>query len=111
MPSQSFNPEDHEAWKELLEKLISQDGRLNRGSDPAEIAGFRAGYNHNLALYPLSQETWIQYADMEFRIAGTESAQHIYERAVGSCSGSVDIWSKYCDHMLTTSHNTVVIKE
>jgi pre-mRNA-processing factor 39 len=51
------------------------EGGLNRNSSPGAIAATRAIFDRFLAKFPLFFGYWKKYADLEFSIAGTESAE------------------------------------
>jgi pre-mRNA-processing factor 39 len=53
------------------------EGGLNRNSSPQALATFRDAYDRFLIKFPLLFGYWKKYADMEFNIAGPESAEMV----------------------------------
>ncbi|KAF1815868.1 pre-mRNA-processing factor 39 [Eremomyces bilateralis CBS 781.70] len=105
------DPEDFSAWEALITKAESQEGGLNRNSNPNSITFARLAYDKFLAKFPLYFGFWKKYADMEFSIAGTEAAEMVYERGVASVSNSPDLWQSYCGFKADTTHDNEVIRE
>lgn len=64
-----------------------------------------------LAKFPLFFGFWQQYADVEFTIGGTETAEMVYERGVACIPYSVDLWVNYCAFKMNTSHDVGIIRE
>jgi pre-mRNA-processing factor 39 len=60
----------------------SLEGGLNRNSSPQAIAATREVYDRFLAKFPLFYGYWKKYADLEFAIAGTESAEMVRGRTL-----------------------------
>ncbi|KAF2481016.1 putative DEAD/DEAH box helicase [Neohortaea acidophila] len=104
-------PESYEHWEKLIAAAEAQEGGLHRNSSPGAIASTRDVYDRFLAHFPLFFGYWKKYADMEFAIAGTESAEMVYERGVASIASSVDLWTNYCGFKVETSHDYDVIRE
>lgn len=50
---------------------------MNRNSSPQALATFRDAYDRFLIKFPLLFGYWKKYADMEFNIAGPESAEMV----------------------------------
>lgn len=50
---------------------------MNRNSSPQALATFRDAYDRLLTKFPLFFGYWKKYADMEFNIAGPESAEMV----------------------------------
>ncbi|KAF2669581.1 hypothetical protein BT63DRAFT_264443 [Microthyrium microscopicum] len=103
--------DNFEVWEKLVRATETLDGGLNRNSSPNTIHATREIYNRFLAKFPLFFGYWKKYADLEFSIAGTESADLIYERGVASISNSVDLWQNYCNFKVETCHDVNVIRE
>lgn len=105
------SPDDFDAWEKLVKAAVALDGGLNRNSSPQSIAAARDIFNRFLLKYPLFYGYWNQYAKLEFSIAGTESAEMIYERGVACNITSVDIWEAYCAFKVETNHDNDAIRE
>ncbi|USW57808.1 Putative tetratricopeptide-like helical domain superfamily [Septoria linicola] len=105
------DPQEFENWEKLVRAAESQEGGLGRNSSPQAIAATRDTYDRFLARFPLFFGYWKKYADLEFAIAGTESAEMVYERGVASIGLSVDLWANYCAFKVETSHDADVIRE
>ncbi|GIZ49151.1 hypothetical protein CKM354_001218700 [Cercospora kikuchii] len=105
------DPNEFENWEKLVRAAETQEGGLNRNSSPQAIAATRDTYDRFLARFPLFFGYWKKYADLEFSIAGTESAEMVYERGVASIGLSVDLWANYCAFKVETSHDADVIRE
>lgn len=84
---------------------------MTRNSSPSSIDLVRGVFDHYLAKFPLLFGYWKRYADLEFAIGGTESAEMVYERGVSCVSSSVDLWANYCTFKVQTSHDNTVIRE
>jgi pre-mRNA-processing factor 39 len=69
------DPDSFECWEKLVRSAENQEGGLNRNSNPQAIASTRDIYDRFLAKFPLLFGYWKKYADLEFSIAGTESAE------------------------------------
>jgi pre-mRNA-processing factor 39 len=77
--------------------------------------------------FPLLFGYWKKYADMEFNIAGPESAEmvrvltarkrallthhQVYERGCASITNSVDLWTEYCSFKMETTHDPHLVRE
>ncbi|KAF2149835.1 hypothetical protein K461DRAFT_281052 [Myriangium duriaei CBS 260.36] len=105
------NPDEFENWEKLVRAAETLEGGLNRNSSPQSISAARDVYDRFLAKFPLFFGYWKKYADLEFSIAGTESAEFIYERAVASIGVSVDLWTNYCNFKVETCHEPEIIRE
>lgn len=81
---QTDEPEEFQHWEKLVGALESQEGGLNRNSNPQAIALTRDTYDQFLARFPLFFGYWKKYADLEFSIAGTEAAEMV-------------CWGRACD--------------
>ncbi|QVM09892.1 hypothetical protein D8B26_004552 [Coccidioides posadasii str. Silveira] len=103
--------DNFENWEKLVRAAESQEGGINRNSSPQAITTTRAIYDKFLAKFPLLFGYWKKYADLEFSIAGTESAEMVYERGVASITNSVDLWTNYCTFKVDTTHDPDVIRE
>lgn len=71
------NPDDFESWEKLLRATENPDTPLNRNASPQTISAVRDVYDRFLARFPLFYGYWKKYADLEFSIAGTESAEYV----------------------------------
>jgi pre-mRNA-processing factor 39 len=104
-------PDSFENWENLIRACESLEGGLNRNSSPQALATFRNAYDRFLYKFPLLFGYWKKYADMEFNIAGPESADMVYERGVASITNSVDLWTEYCSFKMETTHDPQVVRE
>ncbi|ATY62051.1 mRNA splicing (Prp39) [Cordyceps militaris] len=100
-----------ENWENLIKACETLDGGLNRNSSPQALATFRDAYNRFLSKFPLLFGYWKKYADLEFNIAGPESAQMVYEKGCASITNSVDLWTDYCSFTMETTHDPHVVRE
>ncbi|KAF2109036.1 pre-mRNA-processing factor 39 [Lophiotrema nucula] len=87
------------------------EGGVTRNSSPHVIDFLRMVYDSFLAKFPLFFGYWKKYADLEFAIGGTETAEMVYERGVSCISSSVDLWSHYCTFKMDTCHDSDLIRE
>ena len=71
---QETDPDSFDNWENLIKAVESLEGGLNRNSSPQALATFRDAYDRFLFKFPLLFGYWKKYADMEFNIAGPESA-------------------------------------
>jgi pre-mRNA-processing factor 39 len=108
---QEADPDSFDNWENLIKSVESLEGGLNRNSSPQALATFRDAYDRFLFKFPLLFGYWKKYADMEFNIAGPESACMVYERGVASISSSVDLWREYCSFKMETTHDPNLVRE
>lgn len=90
---QETDPDNFESWESYIKSCETLDGGLNRNSSPQALATFREAYDHFLHKFPLLFGYWKKYADMEFNIAGPESAEMVWKMflvAVLSCIGEAN---------------------
>lgn len=104
------NPDDFESWEKLIKACESLEGGLSRNSNPQALAAFRDAYDRFLAKFPLFFGYWKKYAELEFNIAGTESAEMVYERGCACCTHSVDLWTEYCRFKMDTTHDPDIVR-
>ncbi|CAI6341626.1 unnamed protein product [Periconia digitata] len=102
--------DEFEKWEALLNRAMELEGGVMRNSSPSSIELVRNVYDCFLAKFPLFFGYWKKYADFEFAIGGTETAEMVYERGVSSVSSSVDLWTHYCSFKLDTSHDNDVLR-
>lgn len=74
---QEADPDNFENWENLIKACETLEGGLNRNSSPQALATFRDAYDRFLLKFPLLFGYWKKYADMEFNIAGPESAEMV----------------------------------
>ncbi|KAK4181657.1 hypothetical protein QBC36DRAFT_317573 [Triangularia setosa] len=103
--------DNFENWEKLIRACESLDGGLNRNSSPQALATLRDSYDRFLLKFPLLFGYWKKYADLEFNIAGPESAEIIYERGCASITNSVDLWTEYCSFKMETTHIPHLVRE
>ncbi|KAK5663474.1 hypothetical protein OQA88_3904 [Cercophora sp. LCS_1] len=104
-------PDDFEIWEKLIRLCESLEGGLNRNSSPQALATLRDTYDAFLLKFPLLFGYWKKYADLEFNIAGPESAEMVYERGCASITNSVDLWTSYCAFKMDTTHTPQLVRE
>ncbi|KAF4993852.1 hypothetical protein FGRMN_6183 [Fusarium graminum] len=105
------DPDNFEHWENLIKACETLEGGLNRNSSPQALATFRDAYDRFLVKFPLLFGYWKKYADMEFNIAGPESAEMVYERGCASITNSVDLWTDYCSFKMETTHDPRLVRE
>ncbi|KAH7022545.1 hypothetical protein EDB80DRAFT_694990 [Ilyonectria destructans] len=105
------DPDNFENWENLIKASETLEGGLNRNSSPQALATFRDAYDRFLLKFPLLFGYWKKYADMEFNIAGPESAEMVYERGCASITNSVDLWTDYCSFKMETTHDPHLVRE
>ncbi|KAF7548252.1 hypothetical protein G7046_g8738 [Stylonectria norvegica] len=120
--------DNFENWENLIKACETLEGGLNRNSSPQALATFRDAYDRFLLKFPLLFGYWKKYADMEFNIAGPESAEmvrrfecawwstlltenQVYERGCVSITNSVDLWTDYCSFKMETTHDPQLVRE
>lgn len=74
---QEADSDSFENWEGLIKACETLEGGLNRNSSPQALATFRDSYDRFLYKFPLLFGYWKKYADLEFNIAGPESAQMV----------------------------------
>ncbi|KJZ76563.1 hypothetical protein HIM_03899 [Hirsutella minnesotensis 3608] len=102
--------DNFESWENLIKACEALEGGLSRNSSPQALAAFRDAYDRFLAKFPLFFGYWKKYAELEFNIAGTESAEMVYERGCSSVTHSVDLWTEYCRFKMDTTHDPEVVR-
>ncbi|KAL7914818.1 hypothetical protein GGI35DRAFT_474532 [Trichoderma velutinum] len=105
------NPDNFEGWENLIKACEALDGGLNRNSSPQALSTVRDAYDRLLLKFPLFFGYWKKYADLEFNIAGPESAEMVYERGCASITNSVDLWTDYCSFKMETTHDPTLVRE
>ncbi|KAL5121995.1 hypothetical protein ACEQ8H_000211 [Pleosporales sp. CAS-2024a] len=105
------NEDDFDRWEALVTRATDLEGGVTRNSNPSAIDLVRNVYDCFLAKFPLFYGYWKKYADLEFSIGGTETAEMVYERGVSCNMTSVDLWANYCSFKMDTSHDSDVIRE
>ncbi|KAF2033751.1 TPR-like protein [Setomelanomma holmii] len=105
------NEDDFEKWEAIVTRASELEGGVHRNSSPSAIELVRNVYDCFLTKFPLFFGYWKKYADLEFAIGGTETAEMVYERGVSCISTSVDLWANYCTFKMDTSHNNDIIRD
>ncbi|KAF2831965.1 hypothetical protein CC86DRAFT_451629 [Ophiobolus disseminans] len=105
------NEDDFEKWEALITRASELEGGVTRNSSPSAIELVRNVYDCFLAKFPLFFGYWKKYADLEFAIGGTETAEMVYERGVSCITSSVDLWANYCTFKIDTSHDNDIIRD
>ncbi|KAG6301170.1 hypothetical protein E4U09_005705 [Claviceps aff. purpurea] len=105
------DPDNFESWENYIKSTETLDGGLNRNSSPQALSTFREAYDRFLQKFPLLFGYWKKYADMEFNIAGPESAEMVYERGCANITNSVDLWTEYCSFKMETTHDPQIVRE
>ncbi|KAI2482905.1 Pre-mRNA-processing factor 39 [Pyrenophora tritici-repentis] len=105
------NEDDFERWEALVTRASDLEGGVTRNSSPGAIELVRNVYDCFLTKFPLFFGYWKKYADLEFSIGGTETAEMVYERGVSCITTSVDLWANYCTFKMDTSHDNDIIRE
>ncbi|KAH4908302.1 hypothetical protein HBI80_055800 [Parastagonospora nodorum] len=103
--------DDFEKWETLINRASDLEGGVTRNSNPSAIELVRNVYDCFLAKFPLFFGYWKKYADLEFSIGGTETAEMVYERGVSCVTTSVDLWANYCTFKMDTSHDPDIIRD
>ncbi|KAH9860587.1 hypothetical protein J1614_011918 [Plenodomus biglobosus] len=105
------NEDDFERWEALVTRASELEGGVTRNSSPSAIELVRNVYDCFLTKFPLFFGYWKKYADLEFAIGGTETAEMVYERGVSCVTPSVDLWANYCTFKMDTSHDNDIIRD
>lgn len=71
------NEDEFERWEALVTRATELEGGVTRNSSPSSIELVRNAYNCFLAKFPLFFGYWKKYADLEFAIGGTETAEMV----------------------------------
>ncbi|KAF2474744.1 uncharacterized protein BDR25DRAFT_322906 [Lindgomyces ingoldianus] len=103
--------DNFEKWEALVTFCEGLEGGITRNSSPSAIDIVRNVFDCFLAKYPLFFGYWKKYADLEFGIGGTETAEMVYERGVSSVPTSVDLWTGYCAFKQDTCHDIDIVRE
>jgi pre-mRNA-processing factor 39 len=75
--SQIADEDDFEKWETLINRASDLEGGVTRNSNPSAIELVRNVYDCFLAKFPLFFGYWKKYADLEFSIGGTETAEMV----------------------------------
>ncbi|KAH8731431.1 hypothetical protein GQ44DRAFT_698733 [Phaeosphaeriaceae sp. PMI808] len=105
------NEDQFERWEALVARACELEGGVTRNSSPSAIELVRNVYDCFLAKFPLFYGYWKKYADLEFSIGGTETAEMVYERGVSCIPHSVDLWANYCSFKMDTSHDNDITRD
>ncbi|KAF1924342.1 pre-mRNA-processing factor 39 [Didymella exigua CBS 183.55] len=105
------NEDEFERWEVLVTRASELEGGVTRNSSPSAIELVRNVYDCFLQKFPLFFGYWKKYADLEFAIGGTETAEMVYERGVCAVTTSVDLWANYCTFKMDTCHDNDIIRE
>lgn len=84
------------------------EGGLNRNSSPQALSTFRDAYDRFLIKFPLLFGYWKKYADMEFNIAGPESAEMVCAPLLSSSSHVADMCFR-CMNEAAPASSTLLI--
>ncbi|KAF2759242.1 hypothetical protein EJ05DRAFT_537551 [Pseudovirgaria hyperparasitica] len=104
-------PDDYLIWDGVIKVLMDFDGGLNRNSSDLAISAIRDVYDRLLLKFPLFFGYWKKYADLEFSLSGTEGAELVYERGIGSVGVSTALWAYYCEFKMQTCHEPEIVRE
>ncbi|EQK98644.1 mRNA splicing protein (Prp39) [Ophiocordyceps sinensis CO18] len=104
------DPDSFAGWENLIKACEGLEGGLSRNSSPQALSAFRDAYDRFLEKYPLFFGYWKKYAELEFNIAGTESAEMVYERGCSCVTHSVDLWTEYCRFKMDTTHDPTIVR-
>ncbi|KAK9448291.1 uncharacterized protein V1518DRAFT_418556 [Limtongia smithiae] len=96
------DPDSFDNWEKLIQATEALEGGLGRSSSPEVIEQARRVFDAFLGKFPLLFGYWKRYADAEFAISGSDASELIYQRAVASIPGSVDLWTSYCSLKMET---------
>lgn len=105
------NEDEFERWEAIVTRASELEGGVTRNSSPSAIELVRNVYDCFLQKFPLFFGYWKKYADLEFAIGGTETAEMVYERGVCAVTTSVDLWANYCTFKMDTCHDNDIIRE
>jgi pre-mRNA-processing factor 39 len=71
------NEDDFENWEKAVLRAMNLEGGVTRNSSPSAIELVRNLFDCFLAKFPLFFGYWKKYADFEFSIGGTETAEMV----------------------------------
>jgi pre-mRNA-processing factor 39 len=71
------NEDKFEEWEALVTRATDLEGGVTRNSSPSAIELVRNVYDCFLNKFPLFFGYWKKYADLEFAIGGTETAEMV----------------------------------
>jgi pre-mRNA-processing factor 39 len=77
MYPQVENEDKFEEWEVLVTRASELEGGVTRNSSPSAIELVRNVYDCFLNKFPLFFGYWKKYADLEFSIGGTETAEMV----------------------------------
>jgi pre-mRNA-processing factor 39 len=69
--------DNYERWEALISRASELEGGVTRNSSPSAIELVRNVFDCMLAKFPLFYGYWKKYADLEFSIGGTETAEMV----------------------------------
>lgn len=84
-------------WNRLLS---SSDLKVNKTTSPEKLDSVRSIYANFLKIYPLLENYWIRYIDLEFDLSNFDKCNQIYDDAFKYLSYSVNLWVKYLNFKL-----------
>ncbi|KAK9466529.1 hypothetical protein V1512DRAFT_263818 [Lipomyces arxii] len=97
------DPGNLEHWENLIRATESIEGGFGRGTSPELITQARRIFDGLLTRFPLLFGYWQRYADVEFSMAGSDTAEAVYRRGVAGIPNSVELWTSYCAFKMETS--------
>jgi pre-mRNA-processing factor 39 len=74
---QAGDEDEFEKWEALVTRVSNLEGGVTRNSSPSAIELLRNVYDCFLAKFPYFFGYWKKYADLEFSIGGTETAEMV----------------------------------
>lgn len=102
------NPYNLKLWEKLVEAAESNNGnRINKISSRQEVDLLRASYENLLNKYPLLVNYWIRYAEWEFKLGNTQTANEVYEKSLLNLSYSIELWISYLNFRIKTIDSDV----
>lgn len=91
-------------WNHLFR---SPELRVNKTSSIEKLQSVMSIYSNFLKIYPLLENYWIRYIDIEFDLSNFDQCNQIYDEAFKYLSYSVNLWVKYLNFKLATEPVTI----
>lgn len=85
-------PDNVPHWEALI-NYVSKD--LSKITPTPKINSFRISYDQFLFRFPILEQYWVNYAELEFKLGNTELARDVYQRGLNSNPYSLLIWIQY----------------
>lgn len=103
------DPQNFELWQSLIEAAEWNEKRgINKSTSEEELNVLRTSYNSFLEKFPFQFKYWIRYAEWEFKLGNTSTAEQIYLRGLNTqLSHCIELWISYLNFKINTINDNI----